>query len=316
MTERKDVWLSVVNPYAGSGSTMPLWEKAQKELANLGIPVELRKTGEHGHAEDIAMTAAAEGWRRFMAVGGDGTAHDVLTGIMKYVDSDSSVSLSEFTISVVPVGSGNDWIKSHAIEKDPESVLKLISEDSTVYQDVVRITGPLQKTSYMLNIGGVGFDAGVCAKVNFQKINGKKGKLIYFWALFANLLKHKSIPMEVKVDGKTVFEGKVYTIALGIGEYCGSGMRQCPGALLDDGLLDYTIVPSSIVLSLIPRVLSLYKGNFNETKGLIVGRGKTIEILPLSDATDIVESDGEVVAKLPVKLEIIGQQIKAISKKK
>ena len=316
MTDSKITWLAVVNPYAGSGVTMHQWQKVKPEFECCGIDYEERLTTDFGHAAKTAYDAAREGWRHFMAVGGDGTAHDVLSGIMKYVDSTVGAKVSDFFLSVIPIGSGNDWIKSHGIPKDPLKVIELIKKGSFKKQDVVRITQEGEKeSSYMLNIGGIGLDAEVCNTVNRKKALGRKGKLLYVGALISNIITKKAKALEVKVDGKSVFKGKALSVAFGIGKYCGGGMRQCPEAVLDDGLLDYTIVPTKNLHYTVLKIWKVFTADVLKVKTLCCGRGKVLEVTPLSENKDIVESDGEIVAGVPVRLEVIGDQLNALSLK-
>ena len=193
-----DLWFTIVNLHAGSGKTVSIWRKAEILLAEAGIPYDNKYTDCKYHATEIAFQAASEGYRKFIAVGGDGTIHEVLEGIMKYVcgTESVSVSVSDFSIAVIPIGSGNDWIRIHGINRNLERTIELIRNESLVRQDVVRVSvfdpvaEPEQllsaepvRTSYMVNIGGVGFDARVCERVNEQKLEGKKGLLFGLLAL-------------------------------------------------------------------------------------------------------------------------------------
>ena len=110
----KDQWIVIVNVYATSRKAGSLWREAEAMLKARGIDYHCRLTGVDGNASDLAHAAAAEGYRRLVAVGGDGTVHDVLNGIAAYLDwaveAGKSLNFSDFTLGVIPVGSGNDWI--------------------------------------------------------------------------------------------------------------------------------------------------------------------------------------------------------------
>ena len=102
----KERWLVIVNVYAASKKAGALWRGAESQLKLYGVDYQCRMTGVEGNACELARAAAAEGFRRFIAVGGDGTVHDVLNGIMRYVDSPDAVSsgvvASDFTLAVLP----------------------------------------------------------------------------------------------------------------------------------------------------------------------------------------------------------------------
>ena len=206
-----DLWFTIVNLHAGSGKTVSIWRKAEILLAKAGIPYDNKYTDCKYHATEIAFQAASEGYRKFIAVGGDGTIHEVLEGIMKYVCGTESVSVSDFSIAVIPIGSGNDWIRIHGINRNLERTIELIRNESLVRQDVVRVSvfdpvaEPEQllsaepvRTSYMVNIGGVGFDARVCERVNEQKLEGKKGKRMSDYEEEFDYLVSSGVSLEVK----------------------------------------------------------------------------------------------------------------------
>ena len=87
MKQKKDIWLIVVNVFAASKKAGELWRRAESLLKQEGISYECRYTGDSGNACRIAEDSAREGYRKFVSVGGDGTVHDVLNGIMFFVDS-------------------------------------------------------------------------------------------------------------------------------------------------------------------------------------------------------------------------------------
>ena len=175
-----------------------------------------------------------------------------LNGIMRYVDSPDAVSsgvvASDFTLAVLPMGSGNDWIKSTGVPKNPGKAVSMLASSSFVRQDVVKVSlldtdGSVKSTSYMANIGGVGIDADVCRVVNVHKKLGYRGKILYVIALLRCLRKRLPVNVRVLSDGATLYDGNIFSIAFGIGKYSGGGMRQTSDAVLDDGLLDVTVIP-------------------------------------------------------------------------
>ena len=246
-----DLWLAVVNVFAASRKAGSIWKKAAVMLEQAGVQYKAKFTGGADNASELSRKAAHAGYRKFIAVGGDGTMHDVLNGIAGYVSSHSAegVSLSDFTIAVIPVGSGNDWVKSAGVSKDINASVSLIAEGGTGQQDVVKVsvldaaTSEPQLVSYMANVGGVGLDARVCEIVNRKKEQGSRGKQLYVSALLY-CIRHR-VPIRAKVicDGEVVFDGKYLSMAFGVGKYSGGGMRQTPLAVLDDGLLDVTVIP-------------------------------------------------------------------------
>ncbi len=303
----------IVNPRAGSGKTMCKWLPAERKLERFGIPFVTALTDHRRHATALAAEAASNGYRKIFAVGGDGSLHEVFNGICGWC-SEHGVSPDKFTIGVVPIGSGNDWIKSFGVPNDADEAVDLICRGTTARMDVIRVSCSGGKVSYMANIGGVGFDSHVCRRVNSQKESGRRGKLIYLDALRYTVLNLKSIDICLVADGTVVFSGPCFSVAFGNGRYSGSGMRQVPLARTDDGLLDYTIIPKMPLSRIACEMPRLYKGNLHESKAIICGKCRVLQLMPMrEDSADIIELDGEIEGRLPITMEVTGESINAVA---
>lgn len=313
MTESKsDCYFFIVNPRAGSGKTMYEWLPAERKLKRLGIPCDIALTDHKRHATALAQQAAAEGYRRIIAVGGDGSLHEVFNGTCRWCAA-TGVPTEEFLLGVVPIGSGNDWIRSLAVPNDTIEVVDLIRRNSFGRMDVMRVKSSGGKTAYMANIGGVGFDSHVCKRVNTQKESGRRGKLIYLNSLRYTIFNLKSINISVVADGEVVYTGLCYSVAFGNGRYSGSGMRQVPLAVLDDGLLDYTIIPKTPLLKVVKELPRLFNGTLHQSVYVISGKCRSLQIVPMDEqSNDIFELDGEIEGLLPMSIEVTGHMINVI----
>ena len=219
----------------------------------------------------------------------------------------------EFLIGVVPIGSGNDWIRSLGVPNDTTEVVNMIHRGSSGVMDVMRVKSSGGKTAYMANIGGVGFDSHVCKRVNAQKESGRRGKLIYLNSLRYTIFNLKSIYISVVADGEVVFTGLCYSVAFGNGKYSGSGMRQVPLAVMDDGLLDYTIIPKTPLLKVVRELPRLFNGTLHQSEYVISGKCRSLQIVPMDEQSgDIFELDGEIEGWLPMSIEVTGHQINVI----
>lgn len=322
-SDKKDVWLVVVNVFAASRKAGSVWKKAAAMLEEANVPYKAMFTGGPDNAIAISRKSCARGYRRFIAVGGDGTVHDVLNGIAEYVYSgvDPDVAISDFTLGVLPVGSGNDWVKSTGVPQDVKSAVDVIAAGHTGFQDVVRVevldpsdyaSAPLS-VSYMANVGGVGLDARVCEIVNRKKEQGRRGKKLYVSALLY-CIKHR-VPIRAKVvcDGKEVFYGRYLSIAFGVGRYSGGGMRQTPLAELGDGLLDVTVIPDIPIWTIAKEVPRLFTGTFHKVDVLTMAKCREVLVLPDGEAdAEPAEVDGEVVGRAPVRMTVLDEQIRVV----
>ena len=321
-TAESKIWMAVVNVFAASRKAGSIWKNAAAMLEEAGVSYKARFTGGVHNATALSRKSAEEGYRNFIAVGGDGTIHDVLNGIGEYVASAEGVSFSDFTLAVIPVGSGNDWVKSVGVPREIKQAVRLVAEGVVKKQDVVKVNildaadldaDPVS-VSYMANVAGVGLDARVCEIVNRKKEQGKRGKKLYVSAL-AYCIRHR-VPVRASVvcDGVEVFKGKYLSMSFGTGKYSGGGMRQTPLAVVDDGLTDVTIIPDIPMMTIAKEVLKLFTGTFHTVEVLTQARCRKVTVIPekVADA-EPVEVDGEVVGRAPVSMEVLEGQLNIVT---
>lgn len=312
MPNQKNEWYIIVNPRAGSGKTMSEWVPAENRLIELGVPHNTVYTTHKHHAHELAATAARLGYRKILAVGGDGSLHEVFDGIVNWCFA-SGTDPEDFYVAVVPIGSGNDWIKTFAVPNNAKEVASLIADESFGKQDIIGIKSDGGKITYMANIGGVGFDSHVCERVNRQKERGLRSKRIYLDALLHTIRWIRAINLEIIADEKSVFSGKCYSVALGNGKYSGGRFRQTPLADPCDGIVDCLIVPRLPMWTLLKELPHLVKGDVHECENVIYVQARNIRIVPLdSRSADILEVDGEIEGKMPLDVNVTGRHINVL----
>lgn len=315
-------WMAVVNVFAASRKAGSIWKNAAVMLEEAGVLYKARFTGGELNATALSRKSAAEGYRNFIAVGGDGTIHDVLNGIGEYVASAEGVSFSDFTLAVIPVGSGNDWVKSVGVPRDIREAVRLVAEGVRRKQDVVKVSvldaadldaEPLT-VSYMANIAGVGLDARVCEIVNRKKEQGKRGKKLYVSALLYCIRHRVPVRASIVCDGVDIFNGKYLSIAFGTGKFSGGGMRQTPLAVIDDGLTDVTVIPDIPLMTIAKEVPKLFTGTFHKVDVLTQARCRKVTVIPAKEAdAEPVEVDGEVIGRAPVTMEVLEGQLTVVA---
>lgn len=304
-------WLMITNPGSASSTNGQRWKECEKQLLDGGLSLETRLTERQGHAIRLAQEAAAEGYRKFIAGGGDDTIHEVMTGLLRYCDA-NSVSMGNFTLAVLPLGTGNDWIRSANIPSDVAEAAECIIRGKTAKEDVVRMT--LEGGVFcMANIGGIGVDADICARTNRLKEKGRKGGFLYTMVAPAATLSRKRNPVEVVCDGEVVYKGPLFTATLGNGTYRGGGLIQThPDTRWNDGRLDVSIMPGVNHIKGLMLMMHCMSGDLALQPKMITRSFKKMTVTPLSNGKDWVEIDGELPGCLPLTMEITGEQINII----
>ena len=173
-------WLAIVNLLSGSGRCGRDWEHIAKMLYAKGIDFDTVFTGYRYHAIELTKRGIVEdGYRNVIAIGGDGTIHEVANGILLQTE----VPSTEVRMGVIPVGTGNDWIRSYDIPRDYENAINTLVDGKEFVQDVAKVTymgrEGKEESRYCVNVSGAGLDAFVNVKVCKMKDKGKNGKMAY-----------------------------------------------------------------------------------------------------------------------------------------
>ncbi|MBO7300724.1 MAG: diacylglycerol kinase family lipid kinase [Tidjanibacter sp.] len=304
-------WLAIVNLLSGSGKCGRDWEHIARMLYAKGIDFDTVFTGYRYHAIELAKRGIVEdGYRNLIAIGGDGTIHEVANGILLQTE----VPSTEVRMGVIPVGTGNDWIRSYDLPRDYEGAIEVLVGGKEFVQDVAKATftnrDGKQESRYCVNVSGAGLDAFVNLKVCKMKDKGKNGKMAYISQLAKSVLEYRSCRMTVRVDGVNEAKGLIMSTAVGIGKFNGSGMLQLPDSKADDGLLDVTVIETMSVPRILMVVGKLFDGKIYSVKRVQNFKGRTIEVL--SDEVREMEIDGEALGTTPVRYEIEDKRLKIL----
>jgi YegS/Rv2252/BmrU family lipid kinase len=303
-----DKWLVIVNPNAGNGKGKKDWDRIAEIFSKEKISIVVHFTEKKGAAKDLAIGAAQNGFRKIISVGGDGTLNEVVNGIF----SQNICSPNEFTIGLIPVGTGNDWGRMFGIPLMYEGAVAAIRENKVIRHDVGLISyysGNELHKRYFINIAGLGFEAVVVKKTNKQKDKGRSNQAIYFYNLLTSLLTYKNTDADIIIDGKRT-TARVFSINVGNGRYCGGGMRQTPDAMPDDGLLDITIIKDMGKIEIIKSLKLLYDGTILSHPKVDGYRATNLRVE--SKSLLFAEADGESLGHTPVEFSIIPDGINII----
>jgi len=289
----------VVNENAGNQQGRKDLHKIEAEFKKNQLDYHIVKTEYQGHAEKLTADLILQGFRKIVGVGGDGTLNEMINGVMKQ----TAVPSIEFTLGIIPVGSGNDWGRTLKVPNDYAAAVGLIAAGKTVVQDIARVISLNNPDAvrYFINVAGGGFDAFVARKTNQLKQNGKGSAVTYLLALFTSMFKFKSSRVSLMIDD-TPFEDRLLSFSVGIGQYNGGGMKQLPNAIYNDGLLDVTTIQHITHVKMARSVPKLYDGSHLSLPEVHTFTGKKVTIH--SNPPVLIETDGENCGETPVEIGI------------
>ncbi len=302
-------WMVIVNPKAGSGRGLKDWPVISNLMYNSGLKFTCVFTEHKFHAIELTVSAVNNGYRHIVAVGGDGTIHEVVNGIF----IQKAVPTTDIFLAVIPTGTGNDWIRMYGISTTYSEAVDALVQKRTVLQDVGKVEffeTRVPHVRYMANVAGLGFDATVNLKYNNLKDQGRYGKGLYLRSTFNTLLGYKNNHFDIKVDGELFYSGQVFSGAVGIGRFNGGGMQQTPNAAIDDGLLDLTIIKDISKLKVMRNFKMLYSGKIYTLPEVVYTQCRTIEIA--TEPETRIEIDGEAVGTSPFKFTLVPKSIKVV----
>ena len=313
MTEINNKWLIVVNPMASVGKSGKDWPLIKQLLVNEGIEFDDVLTEYPRHAIEIVRNAIVEkGYRKFIAVGGDGTNNEVINGIF----TQDVVSTTEITMAALPIGTGNDWRRTFNIPLEYDEVIKIIKEGFTFAHDIGKLTyynDGDSKIRYFLNAAGTGLDEMVCSSTNLLKQQCKGGTICYLISLVKCLWKYKVTHVQIEVDDQMVFDDNILSVSVGNCRFNGGGMMMMPKAIPDDGLLDITAIRKVSMFKFAANVKNIYDGTFvDKLKEVQVFRGKRIRIVSIPPHSLIVETEGENLNNSPFDFEILQKAVNMV----
>lgn len=223
------------------------------------------------HASKLAAEAALEGYETVIAVGGDGTVHEVINGLMKIAPQHRP------KLGIIPVGSGNDFAASAGISFNLQEAARRVFEGQATPIDVASICDGSGRLEYWMNSCGIGLDGQI--NIATRKLTWVHGFWMYFVALMQTVFgRYYSSPVTLWVDGVELYRGDLLMLTLGNGPREGGGFQTTPDSQIDDGWLDYCRIQSMgrlAILLLIPRVL---RGAHGKSPQVALGRFKRLKL--------------------------------------
>jgi YegS/Rv2252/BmrU family lipid kinase len=299
----------IVNPVSGRGSAKLAVPLIEKLLTENGLDFDIVLTERPWHAAELAHEASAAGYSTVVSAGGDGTANEVLNGLMRAKETGSGSA----AMGVLCVGRGNDFAFGMGIPHDLPAACRLLSENTKRTIDVGKVTGGLYPNGRFFGNGvGIGFDA----IVGFEALKMKRlhGFLSYMVAALKTIFLYFHAPLvRIEFNGQST-EQPSLLISIMNGRRMGGGFLMAPQAEPDDGLFDLCIVGEATRRHMVTLFLRFIKGTQASDKAIHTARTRQIAVTAV-DGVLPAHADGETLCTEGNRLvmELLPNQIEIVS---
>jgi diacylglycerol kinase (ATP) len=253
-----ETFLAIINPAAGGGRCRKLVGPALDRLRSSGILLETVETSSSGQATQIARDAYGRGYRKFLAVGGDGTSYEVVNGLFPLPAAMQGGEEGRVpTLGFLPLGTGNSFLRDFG-DQGVEHAMQALIERRSRACDVLRLTHRDGVLHY-INLLSVGFAADVATLRHrrFQRL----GQFGYLLSIFLGLVRLKRRPFPMRIEQQQEFDARrCLFLTFNNSKFTGGTMMIAPGAATDDGLIEYVRWGPIGRLGLIRNLSTLYDG--------------------------------------------------------
>lgn len=284
------MWWVIVNPAAGNARD--LMERTNAALVGQGVEFDLHVSKTPAHVAEIVASGRAAGIRTFAGVGGDGTAHLIVNGLLRH-DWDRPPGLA-----VLPAGSGSDFIRTFGLPRSLEGAAAHLASSDWYTSDVMAVSGSFG-TRYALNVveAGVGA-AAVNTAAKMPRWFGSRRYPVAFWL---TLPRFQPAQVDILVDGRKTAKGPAIAIIIANGQFFGGGMNIAPRASVSDGELDVQMFagPRRKALTVMPRVVRGMHLRHKNVKRL-TGQNVRLDV----PGGWPIEADGELLGTGPISVSV------------
>jgi len=273
----------ILNPMADMGNA---WRVARdlRSITEQHGGVDWSGTVYPGHGIELAKQAGEQGYDMVIAMGGDGTVHEVINGIMQISEDKRPV------LGVVPVGSGNDFAHGINVSRISTEALVHALDGEASRVDLGLMTDEHGRKEYFDNTLGIGF--GAVVTIRSHKLPLLRGFIMYLTAVIQTIiLDHNPMTMQIETDDQK-WEQSVIYLVLCNGPREGGGFLIAPEAKIDDGILHYAMITNvsrPMMLRIVPEVMKGTHGRFKQVR---MGTCKKFTLS--ADRPLYIHADGEI----------------------
>ena len=303
-----EAFLAIINPAAGGGRCRDQVGSALERLRKSGLAIETVETNAAGDATRLARQAYARGYRKFIAVGGDGTSYEIVNGLFPDSLGAAGDASATATLGFLPLGTGNSFLRDFAEQSGIEHAMQALEARRSRACDVLRLTHK-SGTIYYTNLLSVGFAADVAA-LRHRRFAGL-GQFGYLLSIFLCLarLNRRAFPVRVNEAGE--FDSRTCLfLTFNNSKFTGGTMMIAPDASTDDGLIEYVRWGPIGRLGLIRNLATLYDGT--HTKHPLAERQAVRRVDFHLDGPVDVMIDGEVLSLECQSIDVLPSALRVV----
>lgn len=298
----------IVNPISGRGYAEKMIPAIEEKLKEIGLNYDLVQTERPWHAAELAEQAALDGYDVVISASGDGTANEVINGLMKAQEKGKNAT----AMGIITVGTGNDLAYGMNIPGNFDECFKVLSDNNRRVMDIGMVTGgDYPNGRYFANGVGMGFDAAVGFEA--VKIRWTRGLLAYLIAALRTVFLYFSAPLvEITYDENCIEQKSLMTSIMN-GQRMGGGFYMAPNGDPGDGWLDLCIAASPSKMRIFQLITYFMKGTQDTQPEVKTVRARKVTIIAIEGILP-AHCDGEtlcyggeklVIDLLPKRLEFI-----------
>ncbi|HXE76329.1 MAG TPA: diacylglycerol kinase family protein [Candidatus Xenobia bacterium] len=298
-----DAYLAIINPAAGGGRCGELAGTALAQLRAAGLTIESVEIERPGQGSELAREGERRGFRRFLAVGGDGTTFEITNGLFPRAPDAPTP-----TLGFLPLGTGNSFVREFSA-RVLEHALEALKADHQRPCDVLRLTHRDGVLHY-INLLSLGFAADV-AVIRDRKLK-HLGPLGYWLGVLACLARLERRAFPLRVDDDPEYDRRrCLFLSFNNSSYTGGHMLIAPQADPADGLIEYVYWGPIGRLGLVANLRGLYDGSHIEHP-LAERRGVRQVEFELDGPVNIMV-DGEVMTAHPLRLDVLPRALTVVA---
>jgi sphingosine kinase len=288
----------IVNPHGGFKRGLSILEKVKPIFKEAGAEIEIKETRYAGHARVMANSLNYDGFDGLCAIGGDGTMHELVNGMLSRPDG------KKIPIGLITGGTGNSFM--HDLNcLDPVVAAKRVVTHQLRKMDIAKVDAA-GEVIYGFNIVGWGLPTDINALA--EKMRFLKGQR-YNVASVIEVIRNKMRLATITIDGRTIAGDYGFIIACNT-IHTGNAMKMAPLARIDDGKIDLLIVRKAGRMKLLSLFSKIFKGGHIGDPAVVYHQANEFSLVPLQDHP--LNIDGEIVGSTPIHVKMLPHEIEVL----